>query len=251
MEEFQEVTLESERLMLKRARYDLHYKVINKVVCDIQEHLEPWIVWAKTKPNPWGNSTYPYMSFSLFHFPFDIEYFIVVFLWTIHYFVVPIKPGINIFLCLSNLASRLKKPLGLKKLSTLSQCRKKWVSKEPSYNFCFSETNTKIYEPSLSPEWKAMRESQGKMVRLMCFAHQVCVTTEIKGEIKMVKKSSIAFCLAYIYLLRSHLPFNKFVKSLVIIFEFLLLCKLYLVAISVSVNEQKQPTEVFCKKRCY
>ena len=50
MEEFQEVTLESERLMLKRARYDLHYKVINKVVCDTQEHLEPWIVWAKTKP---------------------------------------------------------------------------------------------------------------------------------------------------------------------------------------------------------
>ena len=99
-----------------------------------------------------------------------------------------------------------------------------------------------------------MRESQGKMVRLMCFAvflNQVCVTTEIKGEIKMVKKSSISFCLAYIYLLRSHLPFNKFVKSLVIIFEFLLLCKLYLVAILVSTNEQKQPTEVFCKKRCY
>ena len=33
MEEFQEVTLESERLILKRARYGLHYKEINKVVC--------------------------------------------------------------------------------------------------------------------------------------------------------------------------------------------------------------------------
>ena len=33
MEEFQEVTLESERLILKRARYGLHYNEINKVVC--------------------------------------------------------------------------------------------------------------------------------------------------------------------------------------------------------------------------
>ena len=52
MEEFQEITIESERLILKRARYDLHYEEINKVVCDTQEHLEPWIPWAKTKPTP-------------------------------------------------------------------------------------------------------------------------------------------------------------------------------------------------------
>ena len=52
MGEFQEVTLESERLILKRARYDLHYEEINKTVCDTQEHLEPWIPWAKTQPTP-------------------------------------------------------------------------------------------------------------------------------------------------------------------------------------------------------
>ena len=51
MEEFEEVTLES-RLILKRARYDLQCKEMNKVVCDTQEHLKPWNVWAKTKPKP-------------------------------------------------------------------------------------------------------------------------------------------------------------------------------------------------------
>ena len=52
MEELEEITLASDRLFLKRARYDLHYEEINKAVCDTQEHLEPWIPWAKTKPTP-------------------------------------------------------------------------------------------------------------------------------------------------------------------------------------------------------
>ena len=52
MAEFKELTLESERLTLKRAHYDLHYEEINKVACDTQESLAPWIAWAKTTPTP-------------------------------------------------------------------------------------------------------------------------------------------------------------------------------------------------------
>ena len=66
MEELEEIALASDRLVLKRARCNLHYEEINKTVCDTQEHLEPWIPWAKTKPTP-EVRFFPSIPFRIYH----------------------------------------------------------------------------------------------------------------------------------------------------------------------------------------
>ena len=51
MNDFQDLELATDRLILRRAHYDLHYEEINHVVCDTQDNLKDSLAWAKDKPS--------------------------------------------------------------------------------------------------------------------------------------------------------------------------------------------------------
>ena len=46
MKEFEEITLETDRLSLVRVKGETHGEELNRVVCDTFESLEPWVPWA-------------------------------------------------------------------------------------------------------------------------------------------------------------------------------------------------------------
>jgi len=49
-DDFKELQLETDRLILKRAHYKLHAEEINAVVCTTIDSLEPYIAWAIGQP---------------------------------------------------------------------------------------------------------------------------------------------------------------------------------------------------------